>query len=112
LNTSYLLEENVKRRDKLSIMAEILEIAAKGTLKTQIMYKANLSFAQLSEYLSFMKKANLLEQFNGKGKDIYLATPKGKDFLVRHSELTSLLKEDENRRNDVRLPPERLLRKN
>jgi hypothetical protein len=30
-----------KRRDKLYIIAEILEIAKEGVLKTQIMYRAN-----------------------------------------------------------------------
>jgi predicted transcriptional regulator len=44
---SYLFDVKTKRRDKLSIIAEILEIAKNGTLKTQIMYRANLSFAQL-----------------------------------------------------------------
>ena len=39
-------------------MADILEIAKEGTLKTQIMYKANLSFTQLSDYLSFMLNNN------------------------------------------------------
>ena len=50
-----------KRRDKLYIIAEILEIAKEGILKTQIMYRANLSFTQLNEYLKFMLKINLLE---------------------------------------------------
>ena len=37
-----------KRRDRLYILAEILAIAKNGYLKTQIMYRANLSFAQLN----------------------------------------------------------------
>ena len=40
-----------KRRDRLYIIAEILEIAREGTLKTQVMYRANLSFTQLNDYL-------------------------------------------------------------
>jgi predicted transcriptional regulator len=106
----YLIEVKTKRRDKLSIIAEILEIAKNGTLKTQIMYRANLSFAQLSEYLTFMKKANLLQQFNT-GKDVYATTEKGKDFLERHCELSELLKGHENRKNEIRVPPLKLLRK-
>jgi predicted transcriptional regulator len=53
--------DSSKRRDKLSIISEILEIAKEGTLKTQIMYKANLSFAQLNDYLKFMVKTSLLQ---------------------------------------------------
>jgi predicted transcriptional regulator len=100
-----------KRRDKLSIIAEILEIAKEGTLKTQIMYKANLSFAQLNDYLKFMLKTNLLNKFFANGKDVYAATEKGIDFLQRHFELTELLKENENGKNGVKIPPQNLLKK-
>ena len=103
--------ETSKRRDKLSIIAEILEIAKDGTLKTQIMYKANLSFAQLNDYLKFMLKTNLLNKFRANGKDVYEATKKGIDFLERHLELTELLKENEKSKNGVKIPPQNLLKK-
>jgi len=108
--TTLLNQTISKRRDKLSIMAEILEIAKSGTLKTQIMYKANLSFAQLNEYLKFMLKTKLLDKFYANGKEIYGSTKKGKDFLNRHSELTQLLKDPENSKNFVKIPPANLLK--
>jgi predicted transcriptional regulator len=100
-----------KRRDKISIIAEILEIAREGTLKTQIMYKANLSFAQLNDYLKFMLKTGLLKKFLAKGKEVYAATEKGVDFLQRHCDLTELLQENENSKNGVKVPPQNLLKK-
>jgi len=100
-----------KRRDKLSIIAEILEISKEGTLKTQIMYRANLSFAQLKDYLKFMLNTSLLNKFRANGKDVYSATEKGVDFLQRHFELTELLKEDENGKNGVKIPPQNLFKK-
>lgn len=100
-----------KRRDKLSIMAEILEISKEGTLKTQIMYRANLSFAQLNDYLKFMLKTGLLKKFRANGKDVYVATEKGVDFLQRHFELTELLTEEENSKNGVKIPPHNLFKK-
>src|SRR4030066_1108459 len=101
-----------KRRDKLCIIAEILEIAKEGTLKTQIMYKANLSFAQLNDYLKFMLKIRLLNKVVEFGKDEYFATEKGLDFLQRQCELTELLRgEDERIKTGVKVPPESLLRK-
>ena len=99
-----------KRRDRLYIVAEILEIARDGTLKTQIMYKANLSFAQLNEYLKFMLKTKLLNKFYANGKEIYGSTKKGEDFLNRHFELTQLLKDPENSKNCVKVPPANLLK--
>ena len=112
---SWIRDTTSKRRDKLCIIAEILEIAKNGTLKTQIMYKANLSFAQLSEYLKYMLKIRLLDKLDATGKDVYIVTEKGLDFLQRHSELTELLKgENENGtngKNGVKLPPQNLLKK-
>jgi predicted transcriptional regulator len=109
---SWIAETSSKRRDKLCIIAEILEIAKEGTLKTQIMYKANLSFAQLNEYLRFMLKIKLIQKLVNHGKDVYVSTEKGLDFLQRQCELTELLKsEDDKPRNDVKIPPASLLRK-
>ncbi|MEM1540684.1 MAG: winged helix-turn-helix domain-containing protein [Candidatus Bathyarchaeia archaeon] len=102
-----------KRRDKLYIIAEILDIAKDGVLKTQIMYRANLSFTQLNDYLEFMVKVNLIDKIVEKGKEIYKATPKGLDFLQRYRELTGLLKsENENGKNNVKVPPPHLLKRN
>ena len=102
-----------KRRDKLHIISEILEIAKDGVLKTQIMYRANLSFTQLNDYLKFMLKINLIEKILENGKEIYKTTDKGLDFLERYREITELLKtEDDNPKNNVKIPPPHLLRKN
>jgi predicted transcriptional regulator len=104
-----------KRRDKLSIIAEILEIAKDGTLKTQIMYKANLSFVQLTEYLEYMLKTCLLDKLDVNRKDVYVTTEKGLDFLQKHTELTALLNDEKenakNGRNGAKIPPQSLLRK-
>jgi len=109
---SWAIESSTKRRDKLCIIAEILEIAKEGTLKTQIMYKANLSFAQLNEYMKFMLKVKLLEKLTNQGKDVYMVTEKGLDFLQRQCELSELLKtEEEKPRNGVKIPPASLFRK-
>jgi predicted transcriptional regulator len=102
-----------KRRDKLYIIAEILDIAKDGVLKTQIMYRANLSFTQLNDYLEFMLKVNLIDRIVEKDKEIYKATSKGLDFLQRYRELTGLLKsENENNKNNVKVPPPHLLKRN
>jgi len=48
-----------KRRDRLHIIAKILQTAKDGALKTPIMYKANLSFAQLNEYFKAIRKSEI-----------------------------------------------------
>jgi len=102
-----------KRRDKLYIIAEILEIARDGVLKTQIMYRANLSFTQLNDYLSFMLKNALLEKVLLNDKEVYRATDKGMIFLQSYREITELLKtEGDNYKNNVKIPPTHLLKRN
>jgi predicted transcriptional regulator len=100
-----------KRRDKLVIMAEIMNISRNGALKTQIMYKANLSFAQLNDYLKVLAETKLLENTANNGKQIYKATQKGKDFLNRHNQVMDMLNEETENRVHIRVPPEILLRK-
>ena len=81
-----------KRRDRLFIMAEILKIAREGALKTQIMYRANLSFAQVNEYLSLLSDLNLLETAKQTEKTLYKTTDKGLRYLQSYREIRELLK--------------------
>jgi predicted transcriptional regulator len=112
---SWITDAAAKRRDKLSIISEILDIAKGGTLKTQIMYKANLSFAQLNEYIEYMLKTRLLEKLDVNGKEVYVATDKGVDFIQKHAELTIMLDEEHGNtvkhKNGVAFPPQSLLKK-
>ena len=69
-----LSAKSKRRRYAIVIMAQILEITKEGTLKTQIMYKANLSFTQLNELCS----VHGYEQFNSpktfEGREVYVIT--------------------------------------
>lgn len=89
------MEIDRKRRDRLYIISEILNIAKGGSLKTQIMYGANLSFAQLNEYLSFLTKIGLLEIKKENRKNTYLTSNKGDRYLEKHRDLAKLLNENE-----------------
>jgi predicted transcriptional regulator len=85
-------------------LADILEIAKEGTLKTQIMNKAHLSFTQLNDYLKFTLNNDLINQTNIEGSEVYVITEKGLDFLQKHSELTKLLKTC-SKGNKDKIPP-------
>jgi predicted transcriptional regulator len=89
--TLEISENSPKRRDKLIIMAEIICIAKKGTSKTHIMFKANLSFSQLNQYLSALSNAGLLEKIADNGRIVFRATPKGRDFVERQQRVIDLL---------------------
>ena len=73
-------------------MAQILNIAREGTLKTQIMYRASLSFAQLNAYLSFLQEVKLLKVKTEDARTTYKTTPKGVKYLENFSRIKDLLK--------------------
>jgi predicted transcriptional regulator len=89
------LLERQKRRDQVSIIASILEISKEGALKTQIMYRAGLSFSQLNDYLLYLKGNGLISPSAVEDKEGYIITKKGVDFLKRHHELIKLLEANE-----------------
>jgi predicted transcriptional regulator len=91
------LENQHKRRDRLYIIAEILKIAREGSLKTQIMYKANLSFAQLNEYLSFLKEMQLIKISKEENRKVYRINEQGEKYLERHEEISSLLRNNDRK---------------
>lgn len=78
-------------RDKLFIIAEILEIAKDGALKTQIMYRANLSFSDVNAYLGFMLEINFLKKIRKNAK-VYKSTEKGIVFLNHYRQIQELLR--------------------
>ena len=89
------MENYRKRRDRLYIIAEILTIARDGCLKTQIMYRANLSFAQLNEYLSFLTKMDLLIVQNENRRNTYRTTAQGEKYLEKYKDLANILGNNE-----------------
>jgi predicted transcriptional regulator len=80
-------------------MAEILEVALEGTLKTQVMYKANLSFAQLNEYLRLLLDLKLLEFAGPSEKKVYKTTSKGAHYLESYKKIRELLKKEQKNNN-------------
>lgn len=86
-----MLETKQRRRDQLSIIASMLEITHESVLKTQIMYRANLSFLQLNDYLAVLFHNGLIFQSNVDGKEVYNITAKGLGFLKRYRELQNMI---------------------
>jgi len=79
------------RRDRLGIMAEIMEITKGSQPKTRIMYRANLSFSQVNEYLSFLTEMGFLQVHVMNGHKRYETTAKGNLYIENYLEMSSLL---------------------
>jgi predicted transcriptional regulator len=66
-----------KNRDRLSIVAAILEAVQSGASKTRIMSMANLSFKLLEKYLDISMRAGFVQADEYK----YTLTEPGVEFL-------------------------------
>jgi predicted transcriptional regulator len=93
-NTLYEGEEDGRRRDRHEIIVEILKTAMTGKVKTHIMYKARLSYAQLNEYLPRLVDKGFLENHiirkKSHDKKVFKTTPKGIKLLENFESINSL----------------------
>ena len=68
------------RRSSMEVIADILRLGEAG--KTEIMYSANMSFAQLQKYLKFLLELNLIDKVTvGNPVVTYRVTKKGLRLL-------------------------------
>lgn len=82
---------STKRRSRLGIIADILDAAMNGAVKTRIMYNANVNFVQFNDYLECLLEAQLIRTITRRRKTIYKTTEKGKLLLHRFNETTEIL---------------------
>jgi len=76
-----------KKRNRLEVIRDILEVIRNrsGRIKpTHILYKSNLSYQMMEEYLSeLIEKKFIIERKEKKGKT-YLITEKGINYLNQY----------------------------
>ena len=77
-----------KRRGRTEIIVDILSVAGEKAKKTQIVYKANLKFRMVEEYLPHLRDKGLIEYTGGE----YKTTEKGEEFLTDYQEMKEMLK--------------------
>ncbi|MBE9593169.1 MAG: winged helix-turn-helix domain-containing protein [Proteobacteria bacterium] len=76
-----------ERRSRMDIIADILSVAGEEAKKTHIVYRANLNFARVDEYLQYMVDKGLIEK---KSRE-YKTTERGEEFLRTYLEMTGRL---------------------
>lgn len=89
-----------KHRSRLKILEDILSVinANNGSKKTQIMYKAYLSYKLLIRYLNDISEAGFVicDDTNS-----YLLTEKGEKFLARFEEYSKFHESVEKQLNQI-----------
>lgn len=84
----------MKYREHVDIVKAILEITRSGASKTQIMYKAFLSYTLLVNYLQILQDKGLIK-YNKKTLR-YKLTKKGDQFIEYYKKIAELLDMDNN----------------
>jgi predicted transcriptional regulator len=80
-----------RRRSRLGIIAGILHAAADGTVKTRIMYRANVNFVQFNEYVELLLEARLIATTRCGRRTFYKTTEKGRLLLRRFNETEEII---------------------
>ena len=89
-----------KHRTRLTILADILSVFDDGNTakKTQIMYKAYLSYSLLVQYLRDLTQAGLIIQGD---ENCYKLTTQGETFLAKLREYDKIRKSVAEKMNNV-----------
>lgn len=76
-------------RNRIDIIAQLLNAARTGTTKTKMMYKAMLSHGQLKEYLQMLIENDLI--MYDKANQRFTTSTKGYEFMKRYEDLIKLI---------------------
>ena len=87
-------------RRRLDIIADILYVVSGNARKTQVMYQANLSYRILQKYLAELTGASLISYDDA--RRCYVLTDKGRVFLDRYNEYSTVNSQMEKRLSDAR----------
>jgi len=71
-----------RRRSNIEIIADMLKVGENGAGKTEIMYSANMSYAQIQKYLGFLLSHEFINKVEvGNPVVTYQVTDKGEELL-------------------------------
>ena len=80
----------MKRRNRITIIVDILDAASEGASRTRIMYLANLNFSRFERYFGELLDKGLIEQENSttaRGWPIFKTTEKARAILEQLKKL-------------------------
>ena len=69
-----------KKRSDMEILADILRVAESGAKKSHIVYKANLNFKIVEDYLDKLRNSGMITGPQGK-ENIFCTTEKGTKYI-------------------------------
>ena len=80
------------RRSNIEIIADMLKVGENGAGKTEIMYSANMSYAQIQKYLGFLMSQGFIHKVEvGNPVVTYQVTDKGLKLLRSINNIMEML---------------------
>jgi predicted transcriptional regulator len=80
------------RRSNIEIIADMLRVGENGAGKTEIMYSANMSYAQIQKYLGFLMSQGFINRVEaGNPVVTYHVTDKGLKLLRSIENIVEML---------------------
>jgi predicted transcriptional regulator len=81
-----------QRRSNIEIIADMLRVGENGAGKTEIMYSANMSYAQIQKYLGFLLSHGFINKVKvGNPVVTYQVTGKGGELLKNIDSIVEVL---------------------
>jgi len=81
-----------RRRSNIEIIADMLKVGENGAGKTEIMYSANMSYAQIQKYLGFLLSHGFINKVKmGNPSVSYQVTDKGGELLRNINAIVEIL---------------------
>ncbi len=81
-----------RRRSNIEIIADMLRVGENGAGKTEIMYSANMSYAQMQKYLGFLLSHGFIHKVQvGNPVVTYQLTEKGRELLRNIDSIIEIL---------------------
>ena len=81
-----------RRRSNIEIIADMLKVGENGAGKTEIMYSANMSYAQIQKYLGFLLSHGFINKVKvGNPVVTYQVTGKGGELLKNINSIIEVL---------------------
>jgi predicted transcriptional regulator len=92
------MRSTFEKRGRLEIIYEVLSVCRTPTNKTHILYRCNLSYAQLQKYLTYLISHGLLSSFKRDQREFFEITERGKEFLERYELLEAIVETNQHRK--------------
>ncbi|MDG6995944.1 MAG: hypothetical protein JRN52_08475 [Nitrososphaerota archaeon] len=78
----------MKRRSKLETYFSIIEVVGAGNQKpAHIMYKANLSWVVMQDYIRNLENRGIVESADAEGRKSYHLTQRGFELLAKYRKI-------------------------